>query len=225
MQKIDFFKNLVEFSKSENFSFLSLDQNFEDPKRMSGGKQALVAGMAGMLGGALLASGVGYSAQKKEELVNDLRRMSEYCDLIAIKLDTGAAIVRMIIDADDIGGESLVGRFAMIYERGSTFRKYSMVIMKNWILGDRTAGTFMQVITVFSSHKKAREFIQTYAEKCVHSTHGMVTNRGGYLGTHPWVVDLEDEEVTPIGTKVLGMIPKNGMFSDKYKTGFFKAHG
>ena len=225
MQKLVFLNNLVEYSKGENFSFLSPDQNFADPKRMSGGKQALFAGLAGLYGGLLFGGGVGYSAQKKEALTNDLRQMSEYCDLIAIKLDTGAAIVRMIIDADTVTGESLVGRFAMIHERGSTFRKYSLVVLRNWILGDQTAGTFLQVITVFSSHKQAQEFTQTYADKCLHKTRGMVTNRGGLLATYPWVADLEDEDVTPIATKWLGMLPQTGMFSEKYKTGFFRGHG
>jgi hypothetical protein len=223
MQKIDFAKNLLEYSKGENFSFLSADQHLDDPKRLSGGKQAFAAALAGIGGGIIWASGVGYSAAKKGELINDMQRMSEYCDLIGIKLDTGPAIVRMIVDGDEITGESLVGRFAMISERGLTLRKYSFVIMRNWIYGDRTSGTFLQVVTVFSSHKKAREFIQTYAEKCLHKTLGMFKNRGGgLLATYPWVVDLEDEEVTPVGTKWLGVLPQTGMFSDKYKTEFFR---
>ena len=225
MQKNDFVKNLVEYSKRESFSFLSPDQHFEDPKRMSGLKQGFYAGMMGIAGGVMWSSGVGYSEQKKEALINDLRRMSEYCDAIAIKLDTGAAIVRMIIDADEMTGESLVGRFAMIHERGLDFRKYSMAIIRNWIIGDRTAGTFMQVITVFSSHKKAREFSQTYADKCKHWLPNRGFNKtGGELATYPWVVDLEDENVTPFGTKRLGMIPQTGLFLDKYKTVFFGKH-
>jgi hypothetical protein len=222
MQKIDFLKNLVDFSKTENFSFLSPDLHIEDPKRMSGSKQSLVAAMVGFCGGALLASGVGYSTQKKEDLTRDLRQMSGYCDLIGIKLDTGPAIVRMVIDGDDMSGETLVGRFAMIHEKGNVFRKYSMVVNPNWILGDQTAGTFLQVLTVFSSHKSARDFTQTYAEKCIHRTLGLVTNRGGLFATYPWIIDLEDEDVTPVGIKCLGMLSRTGLFSAKYKTAFFQ---
>ena len=221
-QKIDFLNNLLEYSKIENFSFLSPEQNLENPKRMSGGKQALLAGLAGLAGGIIWASGVGYSEQKKGDLINDMRGMSEYCDLIGIKLDTGACIVRIIIDSDELSGESLVGRCAMIHERCLTFRKYSLVVMRNWIIGDTTSGTYAQVVTVFSSHKRAREFALTYAEKCVHKSRGMVTNRGGLLATYPWVVDLEDEDVAPVGTKWLGMLPQTGMFLNKYKTEFFR---
>ncbi len=52
---------------------------------------------------------------KKDELIADLQKMKEYCDLIAINLKFGSAQIRMMIDADEISGETLVGRFAMIH--------------------------------------------------------------------------------------------------------------
>jgi hypothetical protein len=228
MQKTDFFKRILQYSQNEGFSFLSPETHFADPKRMSGGKQMLIAGMgtvAGLISGQFVISGAGYSDQKQEALMADLRRISEYCDLIGVKLDTGPAILRMLIDADDIPGEALVGRFAMIHERASDFEKYSLVIAKNWLYGNATSGVYLQVLTVFSLHSKARHFIQTYADKCTHrskhTSNGIIKIGGGLLLTCPWVVDLEDETVTPIQIKAMGIIKMAGGFVDKYKKDFF----
>jgi len=45
------------------------------------------------------------------------------------------------------------------------------------------------VVLVFSSHKRANDFIQNFADKCSHSAFWKK------VYTYPWIVDLEDEEI------------------------------
>ena len=220
MNKTDFIQNFLEYSKNEGFSFLSPGDQFTEPEKMSGGKQALMAGIlgagisavfgGGAITGAIAGSNVGYSGHSKEELIADLKSMNQYCDLVGMSTKNGACVVRPVIDADEIPYETLVGRFAMMHERLHTFRKYSMVIVKNWIWGDSTAATVAQVLVLFSSHKKAKDFVQQYADKCKHRTVWKS------IFTVPFVVDLEDEDLTILN---LGLIKQN---PDKYKPSFFK---
>jgi hypothetical protein len=227
MQKTDFFRHILQYSQNEGFSFLSPEQPFNDPKRMSAGKQLMVAGaatVAGLISGTFVTSGTGYNGQKKEVLVADLQRISEYCDLVGIKLESGAAFLRLLIDADDLLGETLVGRFALIHERAPEFQKYAMVMVRSWLWGDNVLGTALQVLTVFSLHSKAKHFIQSYADCCKHSSkhsrNGFIKIGGGLVQTYPWVIDLEDETITPTQVKIMG-IKRMGGFVDKYKTEFF----
>lgn len=219
MNKIDFVPNLLEFSKNEGFSFLSPDDQFAEPKTMSGGKQALIAGLlgagmsavfgGGAISGAIFGSNVGYAGHSKEELITDLKGMNHYCNLIGMNVSSGKCLIRLVIDADEIPSETLVGRFAMIHERAHTFRKYSMVMAKNWIWGDATYPTTAQVLLVYSSHKKAKDFIQTYADKCKH----WAFRKG--IFTYPFIVDLEDEEIVILNHGIK-------LKADKFKAAFFK---
>lgn len=185
MNKPDFILNLLEFSKNEGFSFLSTSEQFGD--------------------------GVGYSDKaKREELIADLQRMNDYCDLIGINLGYGS-LIRTVIDADNISGETLIGRFAMMHERGRNFQKYAMTLRKSWVWGETKAGTAIQGIVTFSSHKKARECCQNYAEKCKHVWG---------VGTYPWIVDLEDEEITRFQPMLwMGRLAN---YPEKLKAGLFK---
>jgi hypothetical protein len=223
MNKSDFVKNFLKFSKDEGFSFLSPDQHFDDPQKLPGGRQAIMAGIIGagmsaVLGGGaitggLFGAGVGYQDKKKDEVIADLRRISEHCDLVGIKLNDGAAVVRLLIDAEDVSGEALVGRCAMIHQRGADFQKYSMVIMKNWLFGDTTVGTYIQVVLMYGTHRNAKYFIQNCAESCKHTKK--------QLYTYPWVIDLEDEELTRIQPKILALKTFFGKKTEEYKAGFF----
>lgn len=200
MNKADFISNYLEHSKAEGFSFLYPSKQFDSPNPMSSGKQAMMAAAAaaawavvfgggGAVVGAIAGANVGYEDHSKDEIVADLQSMNLYCDLVGMGLAHGICSLQLVLDGDEISHETLVGRFVMIHERLHTFRKYSMVVMKNWIWGDRTAGTQAQVVVYFSSHKKAKDFTVNYAEKCKHREFRK------QVITLPLVVDLEDEEV------------------------------
>lgn len=218
----DFIPNFIEHSKSEGYSFLIAVDQFSEPQKASMGRQALIAAAAataftaafggGAVVGAIAGSNVGYSDKiRKEDLVADLQRMKEYCDLIGINLSYGATIVRMMIDADTVSGETLVGRCAMIHERGLDFRKYALTIAKSWLWGDTKAGTVIEVVMTFSTHKLAREFLQNYADKCKYSRKGVTA--------YPWIVDLEDHEIT---RKTLNLPFFSKKYDEKLKAGFFR---
>lgn len=220
MNKSDFVLNYLEFSKEAGFSFLSENEEFSGTKPMSTGKQALFAGImsaglvatfgGGAIVGAIAGSNVSFSDHKKDEVVTDLKSLNPYCDLVGMNVSNGACQIRLLIDGDELNDETLIGRFALIHERAETFRKYSMVLMKNWIWGDSTAGTIAEVVVLFSLHKKAREVIQRCSDKLRH------TSMRKQVYTHPYIVDLEDEELTVINNPFIKLSP------GKTKAAFFK---
>jgi hypothetical protein len=213
MNKSEFFPNLLDYSKADGFSFLVPGEGFDDPKRLSGGKQMLISAVAGVAFGLIGSLSSGYMDKtQKDGLVAELLKMHEYCGLVGIKLSDGPVLLRLGIDADDISGEALVGRFAMIHERAYDFRKYAPSVMRT-IWNDGKLATVAQVVIVFSTHKRAREFTQTLADKCKH------TAIWKKVYTQPWVIDLEDEEVTRFRQPLSDLMTRD---SEKLKAGLFR---
>src|SRR5262249_55396020 len=140
------------------------------------------------------------------------RRLQEYSTVVGIKLSDGPVLLRFGIDADDISFETLVGRFAMIHERAYDFRKYAPSLMRS-IWSDGKLATVAQVVVAFSAHKRAREFIQSYADKCKHTAFWKK------VYTQPWVADLEDEEITRLRQPLSDLVTRD---SDKLKAGLFR---
>src|SRR5438105_5736835 len=126
MNQKDFFSNFLDYSRDEGFSFFTPGEKFDDPKRLSWGKQALVAAAAGAAYGLIGSLSSGYSGKtSRDGLIADLKKLHEHSDLVSIKLSHGPVLVRLGIDADDLLGETLIGRFALIHERAYDFRKYA----------------------------------------------------------------------------------------------------
>ena len=204
MNKGDFFLNLVENSQAKGFSFLTPDERFDEPKRGSAGQQAIVAMIAGAAFGALGGLATGYAGKlNNEQLLNDLKRMSEYCDVTGINLISGMVILRLAIDADEIKDDALIGRFALIHERTHDFRKYGMSLFGGNI------GTATHVIVTFSSHERAQDFAKNVAKKCKQVSFWKKVN------TRPWVADLEAEEITKFQLDF-------GVDAKELKAGLFK---
>jgi hypothetical protein len=187
MDKTEFFRNLAEYSQSKGFSLFkaNTDDEFEDPKRVSKGQRIAIGMMSGAALGAV-GGGLGgtYSETRKEQLVSDLKTLSEYADMTGINLSKGFALLRVAIGADDLSDEVLIGRFARIHERVHDFQKYAMSSVTGKM------GTRAEVLVVFSSHKRATAFIEGSAKKC-----GQFSLRKNVL-TQPWIVDLEQQEIT-----------------------------
>ena len=158
--------------------------------------------------GVLFGSNVGYGNHSKDEIVADLKKMNEHCSLVGLNLDNGICSVQLMIDGDEMTFEALIGRFALINENIYSFRKYSMVLIRNWILGNSTLGTQAQVILYFSSAKKSQEFFRLYAKKCTY------TDPGKQVYTYPVIVDLEE---LATATHRLGRF-----YEDKYRAAVFK---
>jgi hypothetical protein len=203
MNKLDFFSNLIVHSKEEGFSFIISDEEFDDPKKLSAEKQiayraaftvatSIISSLVGLNYRFMIIGGLNtsqLSPSDKEALIADLKKVHSYCDFIGIKADTGPCFLRLGIDGDDMPDETLIGRCAIIHELANNFRKYSTSLVTgrdNYIVS-------AQVVIVFSSHKRAKDFIQLYADKCSNSSFWKK------IYTYPWIVDLEDEEIKRYG--------------------------
>lgn len=213
MNQGDFLLKLIEQSKTEGFTFLLSGEPINDPKRVSAFAQAFAAVAAGAVWGLLGSLSTGYLDQStREKLTGDLRWMNELCDLAAIHLSSGHTVLRLVIDADNVSQETIVGRCALIHERTHRFREYGLTLMRS-VFSDGKLGTHAQVILVFSSHEKAKDFGDNYADKCEHTAFWKKVH------TKPWVVDLEDEEMQTIKYGIGHFLNRQ---ADRLRAGVFR---
>ena len=202
----------------EGFSLLVEGREFQNPETLSSGMQTAINVAAFAAYGLVGSMSTGYMDKTdKRELIEDLKKMREYCDLVGVKLKAGSVQVQLGIAADDISFESLIGRFALIHERVFDFQKYAASLVRT-VFSDGKLSTIAEVVVVFSAHSKANEFIQKYAEKCKHSS--MRKN----VYTQPWVVDLEDREITRLRMSLTNWIAKLiPSESEKLRAALFRA--
>ncbi len=216
IEKSIFFNNLVDYSvKDEDFSFLGAADELDAPQKMSSRMQFALGAAAGVAFGIFggMASGYMKGSADYDALIADLRKMLDCSDVIGIRLKDGMAVLRLGIDADELTGEALIGRFAIIHERATEFRKYAYTIMRSWI-NETKLPTVSQGVVVFSKHQKAKQFIQQHGDKCKHYTFW----KG--VRTQPWVVDLQEEVITRCSGlwQLANMLPLD---SEKARAGLF----
>jgi hypothetical protein len=191
MTQSEFFKILVDYYKGRGFAFFVPGEQFVDQEKMPLAKRTVFKAIAGVamtlaanpgLGVATSLTSFNLSAADKESLIIDLEQMHSHCDLVGIKVSDPIAPAMLIlgIDADDISNESLIGRFVNIHEQAHNFIKYSPSTMFGKKNGVRTS-----VCVVYSSHKRAKDFIENAAKKCKHSAFWKEVN------TWSWPMDLE----------------------------------
>ena len=191
--KPDFFQNLRDYLQAKCFGLLTVNA-FQDPKQVSKGQQIALSAIYGLAFGAL-GGGFGvprYSEARKQELISDLQRLSPYADLIGINFSRGCALLRLAIDADDLPEDALVGRFSLIHEIAHDFRKYALTTITS------NMGTIVEVLVIFSTHERAKDFTERVAQKCRH-TAGFLSSMRGRVTTYPWVIDLERKEIVNAG--------------------------
>jgi hypothetical protein len=195
-----FFTSLIEYSRGEGYSFFVPGEAFDEPRKLSAGGQALIAVAAGAFAGLLGGLSSGYlDKTSKEDLLVDMKNMSQYCDVVGLKLSYGNVLLRLGIDSDNLSNETLIGRFSMIHERVHDFRKYAASFLRS-VFSDGKQPTFAHVFVIFSSHKRAKDFKDNCAEKCKQSAFWKK------VYTSPWLVDLEDEE---LATFEKALVPRN----------------
>jgi hypothetical protein len=212
MNQQDLISNALDFFKGEGYTFLIPGVQLDNPIQLSGGKQALVAAAAGMAFGLLGSLSSGYMDKvDKEVLKKDLQRLYDYCDLAGIHLSSGNVVLRLVMDGDNLSNETIVGRFAMIHERAYDFRKYAMTFLRS-VVSDGKLSTYAIVLMAFSSHKRTKDFINGYADKCKHTAFWKKVR------TQAWVIDLEDEEITRFPQPLIDL---GGARFDKIKAGLF----
>lgn len=186
MNKTDLFLNLTEYSQAQGFCFLHRDEPFEEPKRPSVGQQTVYTAISAIGFGLIGAALTGYFEKlNKEELIRDLKSMSEYCDVVGINLSKAIVILRLGTDGDDLADDVIVERFSAIHARAHEFQKYAMSLAMAGKMSVRT-----QALIAFSSHKRATDFGEGFASRCKQSSFWKK------IYTEAWVIDLEDENVT-----------------------------
>jgi hypothetical protein len=81
-------------------------------------------------------------------------------------------------------------------------------------------GTIVEVLVIFSTHERARDFTDRLAGKCRHRA-GFFESRRGGVNTTPWVIDLEREEIVNTG-RGLRKLWRLGLDFDDYKAALFR---
>ena len=189
MNTQDFLQRIHDVSIKDGYSLFVDEKSFEKPKEMSVGKQILIRTLMQAAAGYLAFQNSGFYKQHDNvELIEDLKRLQKHCDLIGIKDSYGKCFLRVIIFADDISDESLVGRSAIIQEQAHSFQKYTMTLIKTRFK-ETKMGVNCNVYITFSAHKRAREFFENHILKCKHTAFWKK------IRTRPCVVDLEDEVI------------------------------
>jgi hypothetical protein len=218
IDKAKCFQQFIDYSvKEEGFSFLGGGDEFAEPQRMTSRMQFLLeaatsaAAYSGFVGGGYMKGSLDNAA-----LVADLRKMLDCADVIGIRLKDGLVVLKLGIDADNLPGEALVGRFAIITERTVKFREYACAISRFWNM--KATAPISQGVVVLSDPRKAQQFIEEYGDKCKHSTFWK------NVYTQPWVVDLHNEKITRCGglRRLMSTLPLD---SEKARAGFFHKRG
>src|ERR1022692_2040693 len=124
MKTADFFQHFHDVSNKDGYSFFFDEKLLEAVQQKSPNKQFLVQCLMSLsrmsVGLPTLFQPSGlyeYEKHNKETLIEDLKRLQNYCDLVAIKDSNGDCHLRTVISADDIADESLVGSLAIIHEQ------------------------------------------------------------------------------------------------------------
>ena len=208
MNMIDLFANLIDYARHEGFGFLAPDEKLEDPKKLSASQQAFMQIASGIIyaattglgavGGIMGAASSGpLSRVDKKELVPDLKKMNEYCDFSAIDLNSVFVMLRLALDGDSLTNDAIVERSDLIHQKSHDFHKYAM-----FLFGHKSS-VHADMMIAFSSHHRAKEFVDSFAKKC---------NKKSFwkaVFTHPWVVDLENEEITGFQIDIGSLMKKN----------------
>jgi hypothetical protein len=186
MDKVDFYKNLVDASSIEQrFIFLDDAGYLPAPKRLS---PAQAFGTLFAVGALLGAGGVARVPQVARgnddvsALAAELRKYKPVADVVGVSLRTGRITLRLGIDANDLPLDYIIRLFSAIHQHSISLTKYA----------DSFGYTLSiaQGLILFSQHSRAKHFSDHIAVKCMHGS------GSGPVITQPWVVDLEDESVT-----------------------------
>jgi hypothetical protein len=204
MDKVDFYKNLVEASAIEQrFIFLDDTGHLPAPKRLSAGgataaQAAMMTGAAAALVavGALLGGGgaarvplFSRGSDDVSALAVELSTYRAIAHVIGVTLRTGQITLRLAIDADHLSVDHIIRLFSYIYQHSTTLGKYA----------DAFGGEVLciaQGLALFSQHSRAKQFIENVADKCLHGSTVRAYRGGPRAVTQPWVIDLEDEKVS-----------------------------
>jgi hypothetical protein len=181
-----FLPKFAEFFGKYEFQFLRPEFDPADIKRANLFSKLLIGGFNsyefGIIGALFPVEGANTT---NENLRSTLIEMQKYGELVGVYLKYGAPRIQLVVYAEELNDEEILGRFVLIHESASKMHEFGLRILGRGKLSVRCS-----VFTVFSSHARAIHFKENLESKCKNfkffgdSTHIL-----------PWTVDLERKRV------------------------------
>ena len=188
-----FLSKFVGFFSKRGFQFLKPDLNPADIeqtnifiKLLGSGLGSVALGFAGIspIFGALFSPD-GPNATS-EKLMTTLSKIQKHGELVGVLLKYGRPKVILIVYAEELKDDEIIGRFVLIHESVQNIQDFSMRMLGNKIIMPAECLVF----TIFSSHSKAEHFRERLENKC--KRHNIFSKSVAVL---PWTVDLERKRV------------------------------
>jgi len=132
-------------------------------QRVSTGRKVLLSGAFFVAGGIISALGTKSSIFSDDDVAAEMRKLSNCCDFVGIRLDTGTVMLALFIYADDMADDAKIGKSVMIKDQMKSFKDFTMKMA--W----SRMGVFAKVFYVFFDSDKAFHFRQSVQEHCKHS--------------------------------------------------------
>jgi hypothetical protein len=181
MDKTLFETRAISFFHGLEYVFYDELQKGESIKQMPVGYRATHIAAWALAGFGGFA--VNFSSATNDEVKSELAKLGTLCDLIGVKLFTGAVKLVLIVHCDDLSDEAVVGKSHLIRDRLNAFKKFAMRV--GWSKMPVVANVFF----VFGNSEKAFHFRQSVQEHCKQHT---LFSKFFVL---PWGVDLSAKSV------------------------------
>ena len=181
---------LLEYIKKRGFTFVGPDvETAHIPRTPSSQKIMAIAAATFGIGNPLVAFASGIVPDfKDQDIRKSLISLYDVADFVGVSLEWGAVRMVLSLDADEITDEALIGKFVLLHERITQFRKYAMSSLQTR-LGDIKQGTVAHVFLVFRQPYKADHFANNLSDKCKQVTFWKK------IWTLPWAVDVPGKRI------------------------------
>lgn len=183
MDKATFETRAVSIFHDRKYIFYDELQKGGTIKQVTHGQYAALLAVGALAGfGAFM---INRSTATDSEIKNELLKLVGLCDLIGIHAASGGISLVLFVYADDLTDEAAIGKSALIHDKLSPFKKFTMRVGWNKMPVRAT------VFFVFANSEKGFHFRQSVQERCKHFS--LLTK----LWVLPWGIDLVAKSVWP----------------------------
>ena len=185
----EFQNRLIQYLKAGNFVIIPTEGHCDPIQRVSRSDIWMTkAAMAAAFGplGALLSGSLPNA--NDSEVVRSLRSLYQLANLVGVRLKTGAVGIVLVIDADELEDEAIVGRCVLLQDKLSEFGKYGFKIL-NTPFGDIRQGVAAYVFFVFRQPFRADYFLNNLSSKCKQVAFFKK------IYTLPWAIDVAGRKI------------------------------